>query len=174
MRVSSPVFRVSTLYYLAIGPLHAICLDELVLAVVLNARRAHLAIGLQAAFDLSTNTNAIANFDSLFYVLADSDGFADNLMALKRYVNCVSDDVIASNTVLTDDCWVWCLAPSTPQGVKIRSTDSAVRNLNVNIAFLPRLCLIWLPLHLALDRVSIKATPALKLWLCRHIREMYT
>lgn len=75
---------------------------------------------------------------------------------------------------------VWCLAPATLQGVKVRTADTTVGNLDVNVVlalrqsvtFLlcvqlvlltPLLRLKFTPLHVALDGLSVVAEPAFEL-----------
>jgi len=53
--------------------------------------------------------------------------------------------------------------------VQIRTADAAVRDLNVDIIFLPLLGLKLLPLHLA-DRVLVETEPSLELVIgARHV-----
>lgn len=53
--------------------------------------------------------------------------------------------------------------PSTAQSVHVRTTDTTVSDLDVDIGLLPRLGLELLPDHLALSSLGAQAHPALEL-----------
>lgn len=53
--------------------------------------------------------------------------------------------------------------PATAQSVQVRATDTAVRDLDIDIRLLPLFGLKLLPHHVALTRTGIEAHPALEL-----------
>lgn len=117
--MSADVRREATLRNGTIFVRSAVGVDG-VRAVVLLVRLAVVAgeIGL----DLSANADAVADLDCL-HVLADLDGFADDLVA--------------------DADWQWALAPSAGDRVDIAATDTAALNSDVDVAVLE-----WLELEL--------------------------
>lgn len=52
--------------------------------------------------------------------------------------------------------------PATAQSVQVRTTDTTVRDLDIDIGLLPRLRLKLLPNHVTLAGAGIQAHPALE------------
>lgn len=57
--------------------------------------------------------------------------------------------------------------------MQIRPTNTTVSNLNINIILSPRLGLILLPNHLAVDALLIQPHPSLELVWHTHLRFLY-
>ena len=53
--------------------------------------------------------------------------------------------------------------PSTPQSVQVTPADTAADDLDIDVGFLPRLGLEFLPDHVAIGRGVVQANPALEL-----------
>ena len=53
--------------------------------------------------------------------------------------------------------------PSTPQRVQVTPADTAADDLDIDIGFLPRLGLEFLPDHVAIGRGVVQANPAFEL-----------
>lgn len=176
-----PILRITSLSSLSILVLGTIRLDEIVRAVILNPIRALLAIRLQAALGLRTDTNSIALLDALLNILANSDSFPDDLVAHNCRIWSLSWRNI-STRLISDSDGRGPLTPSTAKRVKIATTDlyqvntnvrdrvrprrgwayTTVRNLNIDILFIPRLGLISLPLHIAIRTIGVQANPSFK------------
>ena len=58
--------------------------------------------------------------------------------------------------------------PSTAQSMQIRTTDTTMRDLDIDIGFLPLFRLELLPNHVALGGARVKTHPALKLVIGGH------
>lgn len=59
--------------------------------------------------------------------------------------------------------------PSATESMQVGTTDTAVRDLDVNVAIAPFLWLIRLPLHVTLDRLGVMSQPALEFVVGAHI-----
>jgi hypothetical protein len=55
--------------------------------------------------------------------------------------------------------------------MEIRTANTAVGDLDVDVVFLPLLGLKWTPFHLAVDGIGGVAEPALELVIGRHFGE---
>ena len=137
--------------------------------MVLKARRALLAVGLQAGRVLRADTDTVAHFDALLGILANTNGFADDLVAdAACYVSLSASAplrMVGMLCLLTVRRW----EPARAQCVKVRATDTAVRDLDVDIVLRPGLN-VWegTPFHLALCRLWALAQPSLKTLFLRH------
>lgn len=139
------------------------------LAVVLQARRALLAVWLQARRILGANADAVADLDALLGLLTDADCFADDFVA----------DTACWSNMLAAHSWdepeehvltVWCWAPAGAKGVNVTAADAAMRDLDIHVGLLKRLDMRELaPDHLALGRVLVLAEPSLELVVLRHL-----
>lgn len=74
------VVGISTVAVAAIRVHIAKSIDD-VLAVILQSRRALLAVGLEARRVLRANAHAVADLNALFHLAADAHGLADDFMA---------------------------------------------------------------------------------------------
>jgi hypothetical protein len=74
--------------------------------------------------------------------------------------------------LVSDDSGIRCLAPTPRNRVNIASADTAVRDLDIDISFLPGLGVISLPFHVAIGGVFVKAAPAFELGFAGHVRRL--
>ena len=97
----------------------------------------------------------------------NADGFANNFVAVESSVTCCFR-VRGLMECAPNDTGIVCWCPSASKFVKITSTNSAMRDLDINIVLLPLLGLVLLPLHFALGRLGVFSYPPNKLGIVTH------
>ena len=102
---------------------------------------------------------------------ADFDGFADDFVAdaagVLRWPLCsVSECSMKKSQASRIESVTY---PPGTKCVKIRTADTAVRNLDIDIILSPRLRLKLLPNHVAVDGVFVEAHPSFELVWHGHI-----
>lgn len=141
--VSAPVFGVSAVGFGVVGPFGIVGVDAVVLAVLFKVGLAFVTVRAEAGAGLCADTDAVANFDAGGYVLADADGFADDLVAYY-------DRVVG-----------W--SPAGAESVQIRATDAAVGDLDVNVVLFKGLGLVALVDHFPVGGFWAETHPAFEL-----------
>ena len=141
--VSAPVFGVPAIRFGVVRPFRVVRVHAVVLAVLLKVFLALVAVAPKAGSGLCADAHAVADFDVRAHVLADTDRFADNLVA--------HDDRVVG----------W--APARSQSVEVRSAHTAVGDLDVDIVFFKWLGGVALVHHFALGGFGAKPHPAFEL-----------
>lgn len=134
-------------------------------AVVLQTCGAVFAVGTQAGGVLGADADAVAYFDGLCGFGADARGAADDFVADADGcgTNQLSNPIKPSHEHGMDSTklTIWSRPPPTPQRMDVTSTNPTMRNLNLDVGFLPGL---WvrelLPDHVAFGGGFVEAEPA--------------
>lgn len=123
---------------------------DVALAVLFDARRALLAVRLQAGAVLRADADAVADFDAPLDFGADAHGFADDFVA-------DADGILG-------------LAPAGADGVNVTTADTGVGDLDVDVGLLKGLGLEFLPDHVALGGLLVETHPSFEFVVlcCRH------
>lgn len=161
---STVVQGISTIRLAAVQVGAVVRSDHVVGAVLLQTGGAGLAVTLTALAGvvLGSDTNAVTDLDVSLGFGADPNGNSDDLVADTAGV---LGRALSFKVSTWFNCTPECIEtyPAAAESVQVRSADTGVSDLDVNVGFLPGLGLELLPHHVALDGLGVQAHPALKL-----------
>jgi hypothetical protein len=130
--------------------------------VLLETSGASLALSIEvlAGGALGADTNAVTDLNISLGLGTDADGGTDELVADTAGV--VGGSLWSVSSTFSRKVLVQTY-PSAAKSVQVRTTDTAVRDLDINIGLFPGLRLKLLPDHLPLASLRVEAHPALEL-----------